>query len=194
MERLQPYLRAAYGRGFAQPVELPLLSVVKTAAGEERVIQVTLRPVRWDARTRAATAVEQVTLNVSWARLAEATGGRRGGPEIDRAALSPAARRAALRSSVYTGPLRLEPTRPWVRLGVLRPGLYVLSAADLATAGIPVAGVDPASFRIFRSTPGDLPESVMVDRDMRNDLSGATQRAFLGRAWGNPRDAMVNKG
>ena len=153
----------AYGRGFARPVELPLLSVVKTAAGEERVIQVTLRPVRWDARTRAATAVEQVTLNVSWARLAEATGGRRGGPEIDRAALSPAARRAALRSSVYTGPLRLEPTRPWVRLGVLRPGLYVLSAADLATAGIPVAGVDPASFRIFRTTPGDLPESVMVD-------------------------------
>src|SRR5437870_10535483 len=37
-------------------------------------------------------------------------------------------------------------------------------------------------------------ERAMVDRDMRNDLSGATQLAFLGRAWGNPRDAKVNNG
>jgi len=159
------YLDApGYGRRSARPVEPPLASIVKTAAGEERVIQVTLRPVRWDARTRAATAFEQITLGVSWTPLPERAGaGRTAAGEPGGSSLSPGARRAALRAAAYTGPLRLEPTRPWVRLGILRPGLCLLSAADLAAAGVSVAGIDPSSFRVFRSNPGDLPESVMVD-------------------------------
>ncbi len=140
---------AGYARGPARAgvPEPELLSVVKSAAGEERVLQVTLHPVRWDPRTGGTTVVDEITLEVTWS-----------GSTTPRLA-----RRAAGYASAYAGPLRVEPTRPWLRLGIVRPGFYVLSAADLAAAGFPVAGIDPASFRLFRSTPGDLPESVAVD-------------------------------
>jgi len=128
--------------------EVPLLSFTPTAAGNDRVLRVTLRPVRWDPRTGRASVVDQITLDISW------TPSRAAGP---------LAARAGRRAAAYTGPLRVEPDRPWVRLGVLRPGLYVLSAADLAAAGVSTAGIDPSSFRLFRATPGDLPESVAVD-------------------------------
>ncbi len=154
---------AAYGRGSAKPPEQPLASFVTTAAGEDRVIQVTLRPVRWDPRTRRATVAGQIALDVSWAAPLRGAGGTPGGGGTSRSGLSPGERRAGEHAAAYVGPLRVQPTRPWVRLGVLRPGLYALSAADLAAAGVSVAGIDPASFRIFRATPGDLPESVLVD-------------------------------
>ena len=51
-----------------------------------------------------------------------------------------------------------------MRLNVLRPGLYRVSAADLAGAGVSVGAIDPATIRIFRSTPGDIPENVSVDQ------------------------------
>ena len=152
------YARGGWGAaaGVAEPA---LMSVVKTAAGEERVLQVTLRPVRWDPRTGRATVVEEITLEVSWggSTTAVPAGGTAGQPAREPV------RRASGRASAYTGPFRVEPGRPWVRLGILRPGLYAVSAADLAAAGVSTAGIDPASFRLFRSTPGDLPESVMVD-------------------------------
>jgi len=128
----------------------PLLAFVKTAALGERVLHVTLRPVRWDPRTGRATAFDRVTIDVSWENPA------REGPFSP----APLSRRGA---STYSGPFRVGPTRPWIRLGVLRPGLYALSPADLAAAGVSVSAIDPASFRIFRATPGDLPESVSVD-------------------------------
>jgi len=46
--------RPEYGSaGASQP---PLLRVVRSAAGGERLLQVTLRPVRWDPRSGQATA------------------------------------------------------------------------------------------------------------------------------------------
>jgi hypothetical protein len=140
---LSSYLEGeAYrGRGGVEP---PLTSTVISAAGSEALLQVTLRPVRWDPRTGLASFVDEITLDVSWTPASPAP-------------------RAGQRAFAYMGPLRVEPNRPWVRLGILRPGLYVLSPADLAAAGVSVAGIDPASFRLFRSTPGDLPESVAVD-------------------------------
>jgi hypothetical protein len=129
----------------------PLVSFVPTAQGNERVLHVTLRPVRWDPRTGRASVVDRIILDVSW------TAARAAGP------FAPSVRRAGGRAAAYAGPLRVEPNRPWVRLGILRPGLYVLSPADLAAAGVSVGGIDPASFRIFRATPGDFPESVAVD-------------------------------
>ena len=174
--------RPEYGSaGASQP---PLLRVVRSAAGGERLLQVTLRPVRWDPRSGQATALDRVTLDVSWERpdhpesSAPAAGavislGGEVGPSgavgpwyLLRASPIHAARtvpRAGGGASAYAGPLRIQPSRPWVRLGVLRPGLYAVSPGDLASAGVSVSGIDPTTFRVFRATPGDLPESVDVD-------------------------------
>jgi hypothetical protein len=148
--QLSAYLEGEAYRGRGG-VEAPLASFTRSGEGNDRVLLVTLRPVRWDPRTGRVSAVDQITLDVSWT------------PTRGAGAFAAPARRAGGRAFVYSGPLRVEPNRPWVRLGVLRPGLYVLSQADLAAAGVSVAGIDPASFRLFRATPGDLPESVAVD-------------------------------
>ncbi|HMI31528.1 MAG TPA: C25 family cysteine peptidase, partial [Candidatus Limnocylindrales bacterium] len=159
----------AYGRwsGAPAPALAPLATSVNAAAGGERIVQVTLRPVRYDPRTGLASALDQVTLDVAWEKpvvAAAAGGGNAVGPRYaQRTGLTPIAGRSRVRASAYTGPLRVEPTRSWVRLGVLRPGLYAVSPADLVTAGVVTAGIDPSSLRLFRATPGDLPESVAVD-------------------------------
>src|SRR5467141_253677 len=146
--RLSAYLGGtAYAPRGSEWTEAALASAVTTSAGEERVLQVTLRPVRWDPRSGRATVADVITLDVSWSAAAPA----------------PLGPRAGSRTFAYSGPFRVEPNRPWVRLGVVRSGLYSVRAADLAAAGISVAGIDPASFRLFRATPGDLPESVAVD-------------------------------
>jgi peptidase C25-like protein len=154
----------AYGRwgGASASALVPLVTSVKTAAGGERIVQVTLRPVRYDPRTGLASAVDRVTLDVAWEKpaagdLAAGTGSAVGPRYAPRAGLSRA------RAAAYSGPLRVQPTRLWVRLGVLRPGLYAVSPADLALAGVVTAGIDPSTLRLFRATPGDLPESVAVD-------------------------------
>ena len=158
---------ASTGQGASQ-----LLRVVRSAAGGERLLQVTLRPVRWDPRTGLATALDRVTLDVSWERPVRPespvteTGAvaSLGGEPAAGGAMGPRyLPRAGGRASAYAGPLRIQPSRPWVRLGVLRPGLYAIGPADLASAGVPVSGIDPATFRVFRATPGDLPESLDVD-------------------------------
>ncbi|HZI89335.1 MAG TPA: C25 family cysteine peptidase, partial [Candidatus Polarisedimenticolia bacterium] len=125
--------------------EAPLMTFTTSAERGDRSLVVTLRPVRWDARWGTASAVDGITLDIAW----------------DGA--SPTIARAGSRAAAYTGPRRLQPNQPWVRLGVIRPGLYAVSPADLATAGVTPAGIDPRTFRIFRATPGDLPESVLVD-------------------------------
>jgi hypothetical protein len=150
-KRLSAYLGSErYAPSGARGTEAPLASYRTTAAGEERLVHVVLRPVRWDPRSGRAAILDQVTIDVSWS----------GAPS---AAAGLPAPRAGARGLAYSGPFRVEPNRPWVRLGVVRLGLYALSATDLAAAGVSVAGIDPASFRLFRATPGDLPESVAVD-------------------------------
>jgi hypothetical protein len=57
------YARGAAGAGAPEP---QLASVVNTAAGEERVLLVKLRPVRWDPRTGRTTVVDEITLDVTW--------------------------------------------------------------------------------------------------------------------------------
>jgi hypothetical protein len=172
----RPEYRSA-GRGASQP---PLLRVVRSAAGGECLLQVTLRPVRWDPRSGQAVALDRVTLDVSWerpvhpeSRVAEtgavaSLGGEAGpngevGPRYLLRASPIHTARAGGSAAAYAGPLRIQPSRPWVRLGVLRPGLYAVGPADLASAGISLSGIDPATFRVFRATPGDLPESLDVD-------------------------------
>jgi hypothetical protein len=158
-----------------------IAAAVPMAAGRERLLAVTIRPVSWDPATRAASAAEEVTLDVSWDRSADpepsaASNTARGGPasllpgDVVGPTYAPLPRRArraaplrAGRASSAVGPLRLDPARPWLRLGVVRPGLYRVTPADLAAAGIATTGIDPATFRLFRATPGDLPESVDVD-------------------------------
>ncbi len=155
-KQLSAYLGGtAYAPRGGEGAEAPLASFVTTAAGNERVLHVTLRPVRWDPRSGQASVVDRITLDVSWGPAAtRGVGAGSGGA---------AAPRAGGRAFAYTGPFRVEPNRPWARLGVLRAGLYALRSSDLAAAGVSVAGIDPSSFRLFRATPGDLPESVAVD-------------------------------
>ncbi|HTK69066.1 MAG TPA: C25 family cysteine peptidase [Candidatus Eisenbacteria bacterium] len=152
------------------------------AAGSERLLAVTIRPVSWDASSGSATFVDEASIEVTWDVPAEALQS----PAPRRASTTPStavgpyyapAKRARATSAgparaaaslaggaAAIGPLRVEPTRPWVRLNVIRPGLYRITAADLTTAGIAVAAIDPATIRIFRATPGDLPVNVSVDQ------------------------------
>jgi Peptidase family C25/FlgD Ig-like domain len=141
----------------------PLHAFTETAAGGERILAVTLRPVRWDPRSGEARMVDEITLDVRWDRSVEPVSARPRG----RASLSPASAvgpsyplRSVRAAAVAQ---RVDPSRPWVSLGVTRPGLYQIGAADLAAAGVPAGSIDPASIRIFRATPGDLPADVDVD-------------------------------
>ncbi|MBI4363991.1 MAG: hypothetical protein HY568_01045, partial [Candidatus Latescibacteria bacterium] len=129
--------RGAPSQADARPV---LVRSVSSAEGDEPVVQVTLKPVRWNPRTGEATFVEEVRLDVSWDLPPPAPGGARAAPEAPPrgVAFAPGTRAGA---AAYTGPLRVQPSRPWLRLGVVRPGLYVLSPADLQAAGVPTTGI-----------------------------------------------------
>ena len=178
----------AQGAWRASSVTSDRLATTRTmAAGTERLLAVTIRPLSWDASSGSATFVDEVTIEVAWDDPAEplaspsasrastapsaavgpayAPGGPRGartGGPVSRGS-APGARSLAGRAAAV-GPLRVDPSRPWVRLNVLRPGLYRVTASDLAAAGVPTGSIDPATIRVFRSTPGDIPEGVSVDQ------------------------------
>lgn len=173
-----PRYRALGGSGEA-PV---IASTALMASGGQRYLLVTICPVSWDAATREARAADEVLLDVSWSAPATPLpeGPLRAAPGLSArdalrgnlldvagavgprfaplTSLEPRSRAAA------AGPLRVDPSRPWVRVGVIRPGLYRITASDLIGAGVVGApAIDPSTFRLFRSTPGDLPESTDVD-------------------------------
>lgn len=190
----------------------PIGGTREMAAGAERFLAVTIRPVAWDPSSGEVRALEEVTLDVRWDRPVEAVGvvplGTGPGASAARGrwnALAPsgavgpayAPRSAAARGSAAPSsrgstfapaaagvPLRVDPSRPWVRLGVVRPGLYQVGSADLAAAGVSIGAIDPASFRIFRATPGDIPEAVDVDlgpdslRECAIEVTGAVDGIF----------------
>jgi hypothetical protein len=165
----------------------PLLDAHPAAAGSERYLQLRLAPVHWDPVSGVAEALDAVDIDVVWDRPvapiagrevrpgalapSNATGPRYAaglrpppGPRRGAAPVPPRGAEApSFGAASAAGPVRVSPALPWVRLGVTRPGLYALSAADLAAAGVATAGIDPATFRVFRAQPGDLPESVDVD-------------------------------
>ena len=163
--------------------EGPLLDATPMSAAGERLLLVRVRPVTWDPATRTASVAEEIALDVSWDRPAEPSGEGRSrvglapdralGPRyapLSRGGATPPAprggRRGALRSpgtAAAGGPMRVDPSRPWLRIGVVRGGLYRVTPADLSVAGFSAVGIDPTTFRLFRATPGDLPESVDVD-------------------------------
>jgi hypothetical protein len=151
----------------------PLHSVAETAAAGERILAVTVRPVSWNPMTGEARVVDDVTLTVRWdAPVDPVPDVPRGARRATRATLAPSSAvgpEYALRSPLASArtaaasPLRVDTSRPWVGLGVTRPGLYQIGAADLAAAGVSANLIDPTTVRLFRATPGDLPESVDVD-------------------------------
>ena len=176
----------------------PLLTVRDLSAGGSRLLVVSLRPVTWDPASGEARALGEIVLTVRWDRPVEpvAAGvpaglvpGTAVGPDFapralgGRAGLAVPLRRTAL-GATAAGPARVDPTRPWIRLGVLRSGLYIVTPSDLAAAGVAVGGIDPASFRLFRATPGDIPENVDVDlgpdslRECAIEVTGAIDGAF----------------
>jgi len=144
------------------------------AAGGTRFLAVEIAPVQWEPATGNAWQFEEVLLDLSWERAVEPLApsvGERGAARAadfdpgDAAGPRYASRppSAAPAAASAGGPLRVDPSRPWVRLATTRAALYRVSAADLATAGVVVGSIDPATFRVFRASPGDLPESVDVD-------------------------------
>jgi hypothetical protein len=178
-----PAYRALGGAGEAPAV----VRATPMASAGERVLAVTLAPVTWDPATREARIAEEIVLDVSWDRpetpLAPAPALAPGAPVATRAPGAPVAtliagaagpRYAArarsglaaprrLGAAAAAGPMRVDPTRTWVRLMAPRGGLYRVTPADLAAAGVTPGGIDPATFRLFRANPGDLPESLDVD-------------------------------
>ena len=191
----------AYSARGARPPYAPIQAVRRISAGGARFLAVTLRPVNWDASSGEATAIGEIALDVRWDRPVEALAPNAAAAREERLApstavgpLYPAAaplRRtgaiAPLRRSaaaLATSPARVDPSRPWVRLGALRPGLYQVSPADLAAAGVGIGAIDPATFRIFRATPGDIPESVDVDlgpdslRECAIEVTGSVDGTF----------------
>ena len=189
----------------------PLRGATLTAAGRTRILAVEIAPVRWDPATGSAWQFEEITLEVSWegaaAPLPTAAPGAAARAALAAAAemvdrvdaagptyapRAPASGSSGVRSAAPPGtPLRVDPTRPWVRLATTRPGLYRVTAADLAAAGAAVGGNDPATLRLFRATPGDLPESVDVDlgpdslRECAIELTGDGDGVF------DPADAVT---
>ncbi|TMQ66759.1 MAG: hypothetical protein E6K79_02310 [Candidatus Eisenbacteria bacterium] len=174
------------------------------AAAGERLLAVTIRPVTWDPASGEARALDEITLEVRWDRpvepIAAASPGRIGSgsalaptsglgptfplrPAPGRGAAAPAARRSAFATAAVV-PLRVDLSRPWVRLGIFRGGLYQVSPADLAAAGVAASGIDPATFRIFRATPGDIVETADVDsgpdslRECAIEVTGAVDGVF----------------
>jgi len=186
-------------RGGPRSAGRGLVETRAMAARGSRLLAVTIRPVAWDPETGETRFVESVSLSVVWERAVPALARSPGvvaateppgavGPFYpssiaERRGGSGLALRAAIRAA-SVGPLRVSPSRPWVRLGVLRPGLYEVSPADLAAAGVLTAGIDPSTFRIFRATPGDIDETADVDlgpdslRECAIDVSGAGDASF----------------
>jgi hypothetical protein len=184
----------------------PLRKVSLTAAGRTRILAVEIAPVRWEAATGSAWQFEEITLEVSWdgaasplpagapGATARGAGAAAAGTvdPLDAAGPLYAPREAGARSAAPPGtPLRIDPSRPWVRLATTRPGLYRVTAANLAAAGVAVGSIDPTTLRLFRATPGDLPESVDVDlgpdslRECAIDVAGDGDGVF------DPADAVT---
>ncbi|HEU4725117.1 MAG TPA: C25 family cysteine peptidase, partial [Candidatus Eisenbacteria bacterium] len=131
-------------------------------------------------------AVEPLSPN-ALAQAARRTGGGPGAIEPSDAAgprYAARARAAAPAAAAAGSPLRVDTSRPWVRLATTRAALYRVTALDLAAAGVAVGSIDPATFRIFRASPGDLPESVDVDlapdslRECAIEVTGDSDGAF----------------
>jgi len=191
------------GPGYRGGPRSPVRALIETramGARGSRILAVTIRPVGWDPETGETRFTESVTLSVAWERpvpaLARSLSAKAATTEppgaigpfypsslVETRGGSGLASRAAIRAASI-GPLRVSPSRPWVRLGVLRPGLYEVSSADLAAAGVSTAGIDPSTFRIFRATPGDIDEIADVDlgpdslRECAIDVSGAGDGSF----------------
>ncbi len=197
---------------YAAAPRRPLVgSVTPMAARGARILAVEIDPVTWDPATGMATQFEEVTLDISWDRpvaalddragsstaeteitgSAEAVGpaypSRRGrGPSAASTAPSVPGAPASPLEHAGPGPMRVEPSRPWVRIGTSRLGLYRVTPGDLAAAGVAVGSIDPATFRLFRAPPGDLPESLDVDlgpdslRECAIEVVGEGDGAFNG--------------
>ncbi|HET9251347.1 MAG TPA: C25 family cysteine peptidase, partial [Candidatus Eisenbacteria bacterium] len=174
----------------------PLHTVTETGAAGERILAVTVRPVSWDPLSGETRVVEDVVIEVRWDRPIEplpdrdeapSAGSSRSRPRASLAPSTTAGPRYAPRASLAAvWPRRVDTSRPWVALGVTRPGLYQIGASDLAGAGVPVGtpSFDPTTIRIFRATPGDIPESVDVDlgpdslRECAIEVTGALDGTF----------------
>jgi hypothetical protein len=162
----------------------PLRRAVPMAARGARILAIEIAPIQWDPASGAATQYEEVVIEISWDRPATPLPGEPGAdaaPTPASASAARAARAAALEPESAAGPryaiaapsvpgehagpgpFRVRPSRPWVRLGTVRSNLYRVTPADLAAAGVATGSIDPASLRLFRARPGDLPESVDVD-------------------------------
>jgi hypothetical protein len=59
----------------------------------------------------------------------------------------------------------------WVRVRTLSQGVYRITRTDLSVAGIDVASVDPATFRIFNAGGKRLPTAPLAPRDSLSEIA-----------------------
>jgi hypothetical protein len=193
-------------RGSAGPAGLrsgataPLHTTSEGAAAGERILAVTVRPVSWDAATGEIRVVDEVALDVRWdAPVEPASETTRPASRSSSASLAPANAagpsyppRAAIRTArtAAAAPLRVDTSRPWLALGVTRPGLYQIGASDFTSAGVVASSIDPATIRLFRATPGDLPESLDVDLGPDSLRECAIEVTGAGDGTLNPNDRV----
>lgn len=62
---------------------------------------------------------------------------------------------------------------PWLRIGVTRTGVYKLDAAFLTRVGLPTAGIDPRTFRLYGNGGAPLPQA-----NARNRPQDLTENAI----------------
>ncbi|GIV60653.1 MAG: hypothetical protein KatS3mg043_1742 [Rhodothermaceae bacterium] len=65
--------------------------------------------------------------------------------------LAAAAGPAARAQTDAFDPAWYHPDRPYLKVGVVEDGVYRLTGQDLAAAGLSLAGIDPATFRLFEN-------------------------------------------
>jgi len=162
-------LRPAYAPAGAGPRARGRWEPPRQAAGGERLLAVTLRPVEWDSIERRAKALDEITLDVRWNRRSSrrAAGarvpraGERHGPTTRSARDRPARPRRPPRAARLS---RLRPATLRIDLPVPGSGWASSAAALSARPGRPrLAGrvdvrIGPRTFRIFRATPATSPK------------------------------------
>ncbi len=161
--------------GFAPSVPHPVVSSAVEVFRGRRILLVSLRPAIHDPVAGTVVLHERIDVSVRF------DGGRRGsgaalGPDpvfdgIWNSVLNPvppdAAGRTLVRpvdamkpgSSTELPPDYFDDSSDWYKIRITRNGLFRLTGADLAQAGIPAASIDPSTVRLFAGSGMALSET-----------------------------------
>jgi hypothetical protein len=130
-----------------------------------RYVPLVIRPARYDASKGAYDLFEWVEVTVSFRERPRSTSSADPMTSVVSSMLLNGASAASWRLDVGAGLSgQLARTDNWLRLNVDTTGLFGVTGADLAQAGLTLAGLDPATIELYgvgeRGTAGSLPDSM----------------------------------